>query len=176
MINSHRVTRGRPLTVAGLIALTGATLLMLAWAIFPSAAVAATTITWTGQGSQNLPCSGNEHWVLSPAQGITSAFLTVDGVNYPMSQSGAGSFSVDTNVGVDAGDIGNVTVTYEGTNTTAFIKLSHCDRVVTTTPPTTTGTTTSGARRRPSSPALPGSLAAAWGSCLRDWLACSCSP
>jgi hypothetical protein len=140
MINSHRVTRGRPL--AGLIALTGATLLMFAWAIFPSAAVAATTITWTGQGSENLPCSGSEHWVLSPAQGITSAVLTVRGVNYTMVQSGAGSFSVDTNVGVNAGDIGNVTVTYEGTNTTAFIKLSHCNKATTTTPPTTPPPTT----------------------------------
>jgi hypothetical protein len=140
MINSHRVTRGRPL--AGLIALTGATLLMFAWAIFPSAAVAATTITWTGQGSENLLCSGSEHWVLSPAQGITSAFLTVRGVNYPMVQSGQGSFAVDTNVGVNAGDIGNVTATYEGTNTTAFIKLSHCNKATTTTPPTTPTTTT----------------------------------
>ena len=140
MINSHRVTRARPLTVAGLIALTGATLLMFAWAIFPSAAVAASPTTWTGQGSQNLPCSGNEHWVLSPAQGITSAVLTVRGVNYPMLQSGQGSFSVDTNVGVNAGDIGQVTATYEGANTTAFLKLSHCDTTTTTTTTTTTST------------------------------------
>jgi hypothetical protein len=145
MVSSHSATRGRPIRV-GLIAVTGATLVMFALAIFPSAAVAASPTTWTGNGSENLPCSGNEHWVLSPAQGITSAVLTVRGVNYTMHQNGMGSFAVDTNVGVNAGDIGNVTATYQGVNNTAFIKLSHCDRGTTTTttttttePPTTTG-------------------------------------
>jgi hypothetical protein len=140
MINSNHDTKGRPLTVVALIAATAATLLMLAWAILPSAAVAATTTTWTGNGSENLPCSGNEHWVLSPAKGITSAVLTVRTVNYTMHQNGKGSFAVDTNVGVNAGDIGNVTATYEGDNDKAFIKLSHCDMGTTTTtkPPTTT--------------------------------------
>ena len=137
MTSSYRVSRGRPLTLGGLIAVAGATLLMFAWMIFPSAAAAATTTTWTGNGSGNLPCSGNEHWVLSPAQGITSAVLTVRGVNYTMVQNGLGSFAVDTNVGVNAGDIGNVTATYEGANNTAFIKLSHCDKATTTTTPTT---------------------------------------
>ena len=142
MISSHRATRGRPIRVSDLIIATGATLLMFAWAILPSAAEAASPTTWTGNGSENLPCSGNEHWVLSPAQGITSAVLTVRGVNYTMLQNGMGSFAVDTNVGVNAGDIGHVTATHQGVNTTAFIKLSHCDKLTTTTTTTTATTTT----------------------------------
>ena len=41
----------RRLTTAGLIAVTAATLLMLAWAIFPAAAFAnGTIVTWNGNG------------------------------------------------------------------------------------------------------------------------------
>lgn len=138
MISSHRAARSRPRTVATLVAASVGTLLLLAWAMFPSSAVAATTTTWAGNGSENLPCSGNEHWVLSPAQGITSAVLTLRGVDYTMVQNGKGSFAVDTNVGVNDGDIGNVTATYEGINDSAFLKLSHCDSGTTTTPTTTT--------------------------------------
>jgi hypothetical protein len=89
-----------------------------------------TTIEWEGQGSENLPCSGNEHWVLSPAQGITSATLTIDGVSYPMTQSGNGSYSVDTDVGFDGTQ--SVSVTYEGDNDSAHLQLSHCDSGETT--------------------------------------------
>jgi hypothetical protein len=140
MTSTRRATRDRRLTVAAIIAGTAATLLMFGWTIFPTLAVAGTTTTWTGNGSDNLPCSGNEHWVLSPAKGITSAVLRVRGVDYTMHQNGQGSFAVDTNVGVNAGDIGNVTATYEGNNEKAFIKLSDCNTGTTTTtkPPTTT--------------------------------------
>jgi hypothetical protein len=41
-----------------------------------------------------------------------------------MVQSGQGSYSVDTDGIVNVGDV--VTVTYEGDNDTAFLKLSHC--------------------------------------------------
>lgn len=91
------------------------------------AASASTQITWVGgqdQGSDNLPCDGGAHWVLSPAQGITSASLTLHGNTVQMQQSGGGSFSADTDGIVNVGDV--VTVVYEGDNDTAFLKLSHC--------------------------------------------------
>jgi hypothetical protein len=99
-------------------------------AFFSTSALASTTIGWGGQGSENLPCSGNEHWVLAPAKDITSATLTLDGVNYAMTQSGQGSFSVDTNVGFDGSQ--SVSVTYEGDNDSAHLQLSHCDSGETT--------------------------------------------
>jgi hypothetical protein len=99
-------------------------------AFFATSALASTTIGWGGQGSENLPCSGNEHWVLAPAKDITSATLTLDGVSYTMTQSGQGSFSVDTDVGFDGSQ--SVSVTYEGDNDSAHLQLSHCDSGETT--------------------------------------------
>src|SRR5262245_29892521 len=104
----------------------------------PSFATSGTTIGWEGHGSENLPCSGNEHWVLSPAKGITSATLYIDGVPYAMSQNGNGSYSADTNVGFDGSQ--SVSVTYFGDNDSAFLKLSHCDSGQTTGGTTTGGT------------------------------------
>jgi hypothetical protein len=101
-----------------------------------------TPIQWQGHGSENLPCSGNEHWVLSPAKGITSATLYIDGVPYAMSQNGAGSYSADTDVGFDGSQ--SVSVTYFGDNDSAFLKLSHCDSGQSTTGGTTTGGTDGG--------------------------------
>jgi hypothetical protein len=94
------------------------------------AASASTTITWVAgkdPGSTNLPCLEGAHWILSPAQGITSATLTFDGHTYDMVQSGDGSFFVDTPGPVEDGDV--VTVTFQGDNDNAFLKLSHCTTV-----------------------------------------------
>ena len=85
---------------------------------------ASTTVTWHGNGSENLPCSDAAHWVLSPAKGITSAILYVDGVAYSMHQNGSGSFAADSVGSVDSST--SVWATYEGSNTTAFLKLSSC--------------------------------------------------
>ena len=87
----------------------------------PSFATSRTTIGWQEHGSENLPCSGSEHWVLSPAQGITSATLYIDGVPYAMSQNGNGSYSADTNVGFDGSQA--VSVTYFGDNDSATAAL-----------------------------------------------------
>jgi hypothetical protein len=87
---------------------------------FVGIASASTSITWvggTGNGSDNLPCADGAHWVLSPAQGITSATLAFDGHTYDMVQSGEGSFSVDTPGPVGVGDV--VTVSYEGQTSTS---------------------------------------------------------
>ena len=63
---SARAHRGRGLTTAGLIAVTVATLLMMAWAIFPTAALADGTHVWglddNKQGSTKLPCADGGHW------------------------------------------------------------------------------------------------------------------
>ena len=113
-------------------------------ALYTTPAFAAgTTIQWEGHGSENLPCSGNEHWVLSPAQGVTSATLYIEGVAYSMTKNGnGGSYSADTNVGFDGSQ--SVSVTYFGDNDKAFLKLSHCDSGGSTTGGTTTGGTTDG--------------------------------
>ena len=109
-----------------------AALAALALYATPAFATGGTTIQWGGHGSENLPCSGGEHWVLSPAKGIESATLYIDGVAYPMTQNGVGgSYAADTNVGFDGSQ--SVWVTYFGDNDQAFLKLSHCDSGETTT-------------------------------------------
>ena len=120
-----------------------AALAALALYATPAFATGGTTIQWQGHGSENLPCSGNEHWVLSPAQGITSATLYIDGGPYSMTKNGnGGSYSADTNVGIDGSQ--SVSVTYFGDNDQAFLKLSHCDSGGSTTGGTTTGGDTTG--------------------------------
>jgi hypothetical protein len=121
---------------------TTCAVLVAALAFCATPALASTTIGWGGTGGDNLPCSGNEHWVLAPAQGVTSATLTIDGVDYVMSQSGQGSFAVDTDVGFDGSQ--SVSVTYEGDNDQAHLQLSHCDSGETTGGETTAGETTAG--------------------------------
>jgi uncharacterized repeat protein (TIGR01451 family) len=121
----RRTNQGKRLTGAGLIAVTAATLLMMGWAIFPTAAFADGTITW--DGSKGLPAGGctlGAHWVLSPAQGITSATLHIGGQNIAMDHQGA-NFDADSSVPVSAGM--NVSVTYVGTPTgNPTLKVSHC--------------------------------------------------
>ena len=83
-----------------------------------------TTIDWTGKGNGTLLCQGGGHWVLAPAQGITAATLTVNGVTYAMTQNGAGSFAADS-----AGPLGldtTASATYQGSNSHASVQLSHC--------------------------------------------------
>jgi uncharacterized repeat protein (TIGR01451 family) len=121
----RKTNQGNRLTGAGLIAVIAATLLMMGWAIFPTAAFADGTITWNG--SKGLPAGGctlGAHWVLSPAQGITSATLHIGGQNIAMDHQGA-NFDADSSVPVSAGM--NVSVTYVGTPTgDPTLKVSHC--------------------------------------------------
>lgn len=84
----------------------------------------ASTSDWKGNGSEHLPCTNGAHWVLAPAQGITSATLTVNGVQYPMQQSGQGSFSADSQGPLDENLVASVE--YEGENEKAHLQLSHC--------------------------------------------------
>src|SRR4029450_10921153 len=79
-------------------------------AIAATPAIASGTVTWTGQGSQNLPCSGGEHWILSGNATVTGATLKFNGqVVATFTQSGGGSWSADTDLGVTAADIGHGT-------------------------------------------------------------------
>ena len=90
------------------------------------AALASGEFTWTAgvdQGSDNLPCPGGAHWVLTGTQNVTSATLTFKGQTYQMVQNGDGSFSVDTTGSVVAGD--TVKVEFEGSGYPA-LRLSHC--------------------------------------------------
>ena len=96
--------------------------------------------TWDGNGSENLPCEDGGHWILSPAQGITAATLTVNGVTYPMTQSGNnGSYSADSVGALDENT--TASATWTGENDSAFLKLSHCIEAA----ETTTGGGTGGA-------------------------------
>ena len=68
-----------------------------------SSALAQTgTVQWTGQGADSVgPCESGEdpiiHWVFTTGgnDSVTSAVLTVNGQDFPMSQSGQGSWSAD---------------------------------------------------------------------------------
>jgi hypothetical protein len=156
MIGSHSTgtKESKRLTTAGLIAVTAATLLMMAWAIFPTAAFADGTVHWNGTngwppkleggGSANN-CLGGGHWVLTAAQGVTGATLIVNGVSYPMSQSGNGSWSADSGP-FDINIKPTASVEYTGTATGNInLTLSHCtegETTTTTTPPEETTTTT----------------------------------
>ena len=133
----RKTNQSRRLTAAGLIAVTAATLLMMAWAIFPTSAFANGTITWDGvQGLPEGGCPNGAHWILSPAAGITSATLHVDGQTIQMSQNGPnGSFS-----GFSSGPVTGSTdasADYVGTaSDSTSLKVSACVGG-TTTPPTT---------------------------------------
>jgi len=77
------------------LAAIAALMISLVVAVRPAAVRADGSIPWTGQGADQLPCANGAHWVLSPSDGIDSATLTVDGVQYTMTQNGGGSWSAD---------------------------------------------------------------------------------
>ena len=82
-------------------------------------------ITWVGNGSENLPCEYGGHWVLAPSFNITSAILTVDGVNYPMIQHGNGSWSADSEGSLSSDLSAWVEFVGEGDEKN-HLQLSHC--------------------------------------------------
>ena len=99
---AHRKTnQSKRLTGAGLIAVTAATLLMMAWVIFPTAAFA--TVPWDGNGVtddgqfKNSDCdqdpSPHIFWIFTgdPGPGLTDVTLTVNGDEFDMDQTGGGN-------------------------------------------------------------------------------------
>lgn len=101
-------------------------ILVIAFAVFGLTPVQADgSISWGGNGSENLPCSGGAHWVLAPADGITGATLHVNGSDYTMSQSGNGSWSADSSGALEVGLSASVSFTGEGSDGN-HLQLSHC--------------------------------------------------
>jgi hypothetical protein len=106
------------------------------------------TVPWTGQGTDSVDqCEPGEdpifHWVFTTGGNdtVTSAVLTLKGSNFPMSQSGQGSWSVDT-PSIDPADIGEgeAFVTFTGSlgAGNANLVISHgCFEEGPTYPPTT---------------------------------------
>jgi hypothetical protein len=96
-------------------------------ALVGSASAATRTLTWTGQGGDNLPCADGGHWVLT-GKGITNATINFGGSDLPMYQNGEGSWAFDSVGPISASMIGSVSSTFERTLTTGnpqFV-LSHC--------------------------------------------------
>src|SRR5687768_1664499 len=108
-----------------LLVVLAAALATAALSVAPALAGVGGSTTWTGQGlEEGESCDIGAHWILSPAQGITSATLTVDGATYTMTQSGNGSFSADSVGPVDSST--SASAVWSGDNSTATLKLSHC--------------------------------------------------
>src|SRR4029453_19526851 len=80
----RKTNQSRRLTAAGLIAVTAATLLMMAWAILPSAAFANGTFTWEGTGFPNAKCTPGQVqtmlWIFNDNGTAAPTALTINGV------------------------------------------------------------------------------------------------
>jgi hypothetical protein len=99
-------------------------------------------VNWEGNGSENLPCKYGGYWVLAPAFGIESpTILTVNDVDYVMSQNGEGSWWADSSGPLDAGLVAYVSYTGEG-DSGNHLQLSHCTEGESTPTPTTPPTPT----------------------------------
>ena len=148
----HKAKQSRRRTIAGLIMVSAATVLMLAWAVFPTAAFASThTTTWNHiNGAGFVPCDGTTLWILqglgTDADHMSNVSITVNGQGpFPMTKvgnnfktipevPGPGTSAANTNAVVtwtwdDSGDVPSPGLT-----------ISHCTAGSTTT--TTPGTTT----------------------------------
>lgn len=140
MDGSRTRSDGRRLSAAGLIVVTAGTLLMMAWAIFPSPAFADGTYTWGEEdGIKNgaATCANGGHWNMFFDGVITSATLNVGGQSFPMSPQG-NHWDADSVGPIDPSTV--VTVSWVGAGTAEFLTLSHCAGTPTTStsPPSTT--------------------------------------
>ena len=158
----RKTDQSKRLTAAGLIAVTAATLLMMAWAIFPSAAFAdgQATVTWNGvNGAGNLPCDGGATlWILEGLGNVknttfTSVILTVNGQQFPFpnpqNNNGSFQFSVPGPGTPAANTTASVTFSWTGDapGNDGGLTISHCTPgtiTTTTTVPTTTTTVPGG--------------------------------
>ncbi len=91
----------------------------------PAFADGSNTVQWGGAGSENLPCDYGVHWVLSPANRITTAILSIEGQgDFPMYPGG--SFVVDTPRAFDGSQAVSAFYVYTGTDPRPRIKLGYC--------------------------------------------------
>jgi hypothetical protein len=137
----RKTNQSKRLTGAGLIAVTAATLLMMGWAIFPTAAFA--TVPWTGNGVTNGELNNEQcdaqstpylFWVFtgSPGQGLTGVTLTVNGQTFDMDQAGGGNSAWQ--VQTPFFPLNAITASVDGVDGT--LAISHgCSGETTTTPP-----------------------------------------
>jgi len=148
----RKTNQSRGLTAAGLIAVTAATLLMMAWAIFPTAAFA--DVPWTGNGVHNdIPnrelnsviCDAQNtpylFWVFtgSPGAGLTDVTLTVNGQTFDMDQAGGAKSAWQGQSPFF--DLNSITASVDGVN--GILTISHgCPGETTTTTATTATETT----------------------------------
>jgi hypothetical protein len=118
-------------------------------AVLATAAIAATpafagSASWdgqTGNGADNLPCEVGGFWVLSPGADVGTATLTVNGVVVgDMVQAGGGDSAYQLASSGALDENSTASVSWTGSSTEAFLKLSHCAEG--TTGGTTTGETT----------------------------------
>jgi hypothetical protein len=110
--------------------LIGAAVLILATPLMAHAE----TVSWSGGsglGSDLLPCSGGEHWVLSDAQAVKSATLVVGGGTYDMQPDGNSGFSADSSGPLVIGDA--AVATYDGGGQPS-LSLTSCDSSPSPTP------------------------------------------
>jgi hypothetical protein len=139
----RKTNQSRRLTAAGLIAVTAATLLMMAWAIFPTAAFASAQSTpWDGkQGITNLPCTGGSTlWILAgfgnKADDVDNVVLHVDNQTATMVQNGNEFRATISGPGTTTP---NAFATWDwngsGDPPSPHLTISHCEGATTTPPP-----------------------------------------
>jgi hypothetical protein len=147
----RKTNQSRRLTAAGLIAVTAATLLMMAWAIFPTAAFADGTVNWNTNGAEhNVPCEEGEspgfHWIFTTGGGkgdVTDADLFVNGSGPFQMTPNASKTQWDADV--VSGKVVSAHVDFKGTlgQGQAVLTISHgCFEEETTTTSTTETTAT----------------------------------
>ena len=149
----RNTNQSRRLTAAGLIAVTAATLLMMAWVILPTAAFASTQqTTWNHKnGAGFVPCTGTTLWILTgfgnDATHVSNVSISVNGgPSIPMTPQG-NNFKADVPGPATNALNTNAVVTWTWDDsapvpTKIVLTISHCTPgTTTTTTPTTTTTT-----------------------------------
>jgi Prealbumin-like fold domain len=143
MLAHRKKNHRRRLTGAGLIAVTAATLLMMVWAIFPTAAFASPQSTkWDGkQGVNNLPCTGGSTlWIFAgfgnQADDVDNVVLHVDNQTATMVQNGNEFRATVSGPGTTTP---NAFATWDwngvGDPPSPHLTISHCEGATTTPPP-----------------------------------------
>jgi len=152
----RKTDQSRRRTAAGLIAVTAGTLLMMAWAIFPTAAFA--TVPWDGNGVTNGQFNNSDcnvdpsphiFWVFTgdPGPGLTDVTLTVNGQTFDMDKAGGGNsawqgtssfFPLNNIIASVDGVGGNLTISHGCTGQTTTTTTTTVPTTTTTVPTTTT--------------------------------------
>jgi hypothetical protein len=153
----RRKRQSRRLTVAGLITVSAATVLMAAWVIFPAAAFASTQqTTWNHvNGAGFVPCAGTTFWILTgfgnDADGVSNVSIVVNGGSAITMQPQGNNFRANVPGPNTSAQATSAVATWtwddSGPVPTPVLTISHCTAGSTTTsttspPSSTTETTT----------------------------------